>query len=90
MQMPLRPRFFHATVAALAILTLAWPVYGQEQHVGRESDITTLRLGQRIQVDDGTCPAGQVKEVSGSKMVANGVMMSRTCVPRVGTKKTRN
>ena len=32
--------------------------------VAREQDIVDLRLGQRILVDDGSCPAGQIKEVS--------------------------
>ena len=42
--------------------------------MSREQDIVNLRLGQRIQVDDGTCPAGQIKEVSGAKMTANGIV----------------
>ncbi|MEI9923392.1 MAG: DUF6719 family protein [Bradyrhizobium sp.] len=45
-----------------------------------------LRLGQRIKVDDGTCPAGQVKEVSGTKMTSAGVLASRKCIPRVKPK----
>jgi Family of unknown function (DUF6719) len=56
------------------------------QQVGREQDIVNLRLGQRIKVDDGTCPAGQIKEVSGSKMTANGVEPTRKCIPRLGAK----
>jgi hypothetical protein len=28
--------------------------------VGREQDIVDLKLGQRVQVDEGTWPAGQV------------------------------
>jgi hypothetical protein len=54
--------------------------------VAREQDIVNLRLGQRIRVDDGTCPPGQVKEVSGSKMSSKGVLGSRKCVPRLGPK----
>lgn len=50
--------------------------------VSREQDIVNLRLGQRVQVDDGTCPAGQIKEVSGSQMTAAGVLRIRKCVPR--------
>ena len=42
------------------------------QQVSREQDIVNLRLGQRIKVDDGTCPAGQIKEVSGAKMTHDG------------------
>lgn len=56
------------------------------QTVGREQDISNLRLGQRVLVDDGTCPAGQVKEVRGSKMTASGIVVTRTCVPRIGPK----
>ena len=56
------------------------------QQVSREQDIVSLRLGQRIRVDDGTCPAGQVKEVSGSKMAATGVVRTHKCIPRVAGK----
>lgn len=54
--------------------------------VAREQDIVNLRLGQRVKVDDGTCPAGQIKEVSGANMVANGVVYTRKCIPRLGPK----
>ncbi len=54
--------------------------------VGREQDISDLKLGQRVQVDDGTCPAGQVKEVRGSKMTDKGVARTSACVPRYGPK----
>lgn len=50
--------------------------------VGREQDIVDLRLGQRVQVDDGTCPQGQIKEVSGAKMGPNGIERTRKCIPR--------
>jgi hypothetical protein len=83
--MPLRLCFFHVTVAALALLTLAGSAHAQ--YVGREQDIAGLRLGQRVLVDDGTCPAGQVKEVSGSKMSSTSVVPARKCVPRLGPKK---
>lgn len=48
----------------------------------REQDIGALRLGQRVLVDDGSCPAGQIKEVAGTRLTAEGVMRSRQCVPR--------
>jgi len=57
------------------------------QYVGREQDIVNLRLGQRVLVDDGTCPAGQVKEVSGAKMTPTGVIAARKCISRLGPKK---
>jgi hypothetical protein len=57
------------------------------QGVAREQDINNLRLGQRVRVDDGSCPPGQVKEVTGTKLTAAGVERARKCVPRLGIKK---
>ena len=57
------------------------------QPLSREQDIVDLRLGQRVKVDDGTCPAGQIKEVSGTKMTETGVTRARKCVPRAGPKQ---
>jgi hypothetical protein len=75
------------SVLLLGALTLfALVRVAAAQQVGREQDIVNLRLGQRIKVDDGTCPAGQVKEVSGSKMTATGVERTRKCIPRLGAK----
>ena len=54
---------------------------------GREQDVPDLKLGQRIRIDDGTCPPGQVKELSGAKMTDGGVARARKCVPRVGIKQ---
>jgi hypothetical protein len=69
----------------LAIIAFASPATAQQ--VSREQDIVNLRLGQRIRVDDGTCPAGQVKEVSGAQMTATGVVRARKCIPRLGPKQ---
>lgn len=52
--------------------------------VGRERDITDLRLGQRIYVDDGSCPAGQIKEITGVRLTASGVARTAQCVERRG------
>ncbi|EKS40222.1 DUF6719 family protein [Afipia clevelandensis] len=52
--------------------------------VGRESDITDLRLGQKVYVDDGSCPAGQIKEISGLRLGATGVERTKKCVDRKG------
>ena len=57
------------------------------EQVSREQDIVDLRLGQRILVDDGSCPAGQIKEVSGAQMTTTGVVRVRKCVQRLGIKK---
>jgi hypothetical protein len=79
-------RLLPLLLGALAPAALATAAMAQQQ-VSREQDIVGLRLGQRIRVDDGTCPPGQVKEVSGAKMTASGVLAARSCVPRVGPKK---
>lgn len=57
------------------------------QPVSREHDIVDLRLGQRVKVDDGTCPAGQIKEISGTKMTSTGIVRSQKCIPRLGPKQ---
>jgi hypothetical protein len=75
-----------AFIAALALLVFASSALAQ-QAVMREQDIVDLRLGQRVLVDDGSCPAGQIKEVSGSQMTASGIVRTRKCVPRLGPKR---
>jgi hypothetical protein len=74
-------------IASALLAASALPACAQTQTVGREQDIVGLRLGQRVMVDDGTCPAGQVKEVSGAKMTPSGVTPARKCVPRLAPKK---
>jgi uncharacterized protein DUF6719 len=58
------------------------PAHAMIDQVPREQDIVDLRLGQRVQVDDGTCPQGQIKEVSGARMGRNGIERARKCIPR--------
>lgn len=74
-------------LSLVALATVFATAAAHAQHVGREQDITDLRLGQRVRVDDGTCPAGQVKEVSGAKMAATGVVRTSKCVSRFGPQK---
>jgi hypothetical protein len=71
-------------LGGVALFALVSPTLAQQ--VSREQDIVELRLGQRIKVDDGTCPAGQIKEISGTKMTSTGVVRSRKCIPRIGPK----
>lgn len=67
-----------AATAMLAVLALP----SHAQTVSNERDIGALRLGQKILVDDGTCPAGQLKEVSGARLAPGGnVEATRQCVP---------
>ena len=70
---------------AFALAALATSAAADQ--VSREQDIADLRLGQRTLVDDGSCPAGQIKEVSGAKMTAAGILRVKKCIPRLGPKK---
>jgi hypothetical protein len=74
-----------ALPAGLALCLIATAALAQV--ASREQDIVDLRLGQRVMVDDGSCPAGQIKEVKGSQMTTSGVLRTRQCIQRLGTKK---
>jgi hypothetical protein len=74
-----------AVPAGLAVWLVATAAFAQQ--FSREQDIPDLRLGQRVLVDDGSCPAGQIKEVLGSQMTTSGVLRTRKCIQRLGTKK---
>jgi hypothetical protein len=80
-----RRRFWFPLLSGFALAALATAALAQQ--VSREQDITDLRLGQRIQVDDGACPAGQIKEISGARMTATGVVRVAKCIPRLGPKR---
>jgi hypothetical protein len=80
-------RFKASRVIFSALLLIGFAAPALAQQVGREQDIADLRLGQRIMVDDGSCPAGQIKEVTGVKLTTTGIARARKCVPRMGTKK---
>ncbi|HEV7603056.1 MAG TPA: DUF6719 family protein [Bradyrhizobium sp.] len=76
-----------ARIIFSTLLLLGFAVSAAAEQVAREGDIIDLRLGQRIMVDDGSCPAGQIKEVTGVKLTTSGIARARKCVPRMGTKK---
>lgn len=78
-------RCWTGLAVCFALCALAPSVMAEQ--VARERDIVNLRLGQRILVDDGSCPTGQIKEVAGSQMTAAGIVAVRQCIPRMGTKK---
>lgn len=79
------PRF--ALLGSLVLWLSALPAAAEQ--VAREQNIVDLRLGQRVLVDDGSCPAGQILEVLGSQMTASGVLRTRKCIPRLGPKQKR-
>ncbi len=74
-----------ASCSLVLLGLMAEPLFAQQ--VSREQDIVGLRLGQRVMVDDGTCPAGQVKEVLGAQMTPGGIARTSRCIARQGPKK---
>jgi len=85
MMRPHIKRFWFLLLGGFALLALIGPTMADQ--VSREQDIVDLRLGQRILVDDGACPAGQIKEVSGARMTGAGILRAIKCIPRLGPKK---
>jgi hypothetical protein len=77
----------HSSILLSGFALAALATTAMAQQVSREQDIVDLRLGQRILVDDGSCPAGQIKEVSGARMTATGILRVGKCIPRLGPKK---
>ena len=78
-------RWIAAAAVALGVAASATPAFADL--VMRESEIMNLRLGQRVFVDDGVCPAGQIKLVTGAKLAVGGVQATKQCVERKGIKR---
>jgi hypothetical protein len=76
----------HTACAAVAfsglLALLAYTDPAAAETLTNERGVGELRLGQRVLVDDGTCPAGQIKEITGATLGTNGVNHVRKCVPR--------
>jgi len=85
-RLPIMPFTVAPLLLSAAALLSAVSIAHAEQ-VASERDIVDLRLGQRIQVDDGTCPTGQIKEVIGAQLSSAGVVRRVTCVPRQGARR---
>ena len=65
------------TIAAIALASLVMSPSVAEvkvEYLKEEPPKDSLRYGQVVYVDDGTCPAGQVKEITGGN--------SRRSIPR--------
>jgi hypothetical protein len=53
----------------------------QSQVLKNEPTMGNFPTGKRVLVDDGTCPAGQIKEVTGGSKTQN-IARSTRCIPR--------
>ncbi len=66
---------------AIAIFITALPSLALAQTVlKKEPASRALRSGQVVLVDDGSCPKGQIKEVTAG--AGESVRRSRRCVPK--------
>jgi len=71
-------------VMGIATVLAAAPARGGSVPVAiqHEPPEGAMRLGQRVRVDDGTCPTGKVKEVTAAQLTPQGIVRTRVCVKR--------
>lgn len=74
-------------IVLLCTAALAFTTPAPAEMVARESDISGIRLGQHYLVDDGSCPAGQIKQITGTKLSASGILSIKKCVDRKTAKR---
>jgi hypothetical protein len=79
-------RFVAAAAASLFTFVAVAPAFGQTPILKREPQMGALREGQKALVDDGTCPPGRIKEVTGGNHVLAGgtkhIERSSRCIRR--------
>jgi hypothetical protein len=77
---------FRTLALAGAALAMTAGIAIAQRKVTREPAMGQMRYGQKLLVDDGTCPAGQIKLVTGGNHVKVGgtgrILRHRTCVSR--------
>jgi hypothetical protein len=71
------------------VLIATWIVAGSfvpasaQKVLNKEPPRGALKQGQVVLVDDGSCPAGRIKEISGGKGEGKGsVKRVKRCIPR--------
>ena len=73
-------------LVATGFLWVVVVVPGRAETLKVEPSMGQLREGQRVLVDDGTCPSGQIKEVIGGNHVKVGgtkhIERTHRCIPR--------
>jgi hypothetical protein len=69
----------------ISLVTVALLISTAAQSQVLKHEPTDLPTGKRVLVDDGTCPAGQIKEVIGGSRTAHIARTTR-CIPRGGKK----
>ena len=72
-----------ASFFVIALLFVSGPASAQV--LKSEPAVGNLATGKKVLVDDGTCPAGQIKQVTGGSKTAH-IARSSACIP-YGRKK---
>jgi hypothetical protein len=67
-----------STICAVAALVI---LAGCTQTMKSEPKSGTLGAGVKVLVDDGSCPAGEIKQVTGGNNM-KGIGRKRECIPR--------
>jgi hypothetical protein len=71
-------------ISATLVLSLTSPCFAET--VKKEPPMGAMREGQVLLVDDGSCPAGQIKRVVGGNHTKVGgtkqIVRTSSCVPR--------
>lgn len=79
-----KQRSFLVVFLGLVVAAMVRPAAAEV--LKKEPPMGQLREGQVVLVDDGTCPAGQIKQVVGGNHVKVGgtkhIERRRRCVPR--------
>ena len=79
-------RLVVVTVLAFVIGISVIPKPAEAQVLTREPVMGAMKEGERVLVDDGTCPKGQIKEVIGGNHVKVGgtkqIERQRRCIAR--------
>ncbi len=79
---------FKSVILAAVILLLGcrfgYADGGSQPYLKQEPPTGGLPSGQVVLVDDGTCPAGQIKQVTGGNgsAAAGGTGRQRKCIPK--------
>jgi hypothetical protein len=73
-------------ITATIVATMLMAGSAEARILKHEPPMGALKEGQHVLVDDGSCPAGQIKEVIGGNHVKAGgykhVERQRRCIPR--------
>jgi hypothetical protein len=77
------------TLIVASVLVISGCAFGSiasAEPLKREPPMGALRENERVLVDDGTCPSGQIKEVIGGNHIKVGgtkrIERTRHCIPK--------